>query len=295
MEKNNLDKASNIIVIWYDPSMGSLEEHIPLLWNGKRNSRLGSNNDLTLVFLDGISSLEKSYLDELQDVGYQLVDASKIYDTLDVKYKNLDIFGDYEKHCFLRWLVLAELFPSQPLIHYDGDIVCNISPEKISKMVKGKTFVLDGCPAFTVISESKWLSIYQQELNKLVKNPAEYGLDWKGTKYRKNIGSDQDLIDYLVQKKLLPQDPLPTSRYSFVENPLTIIHSKPSNLAFWHMQTDYIHYLNLRYMLAPYGLSSLAPNPLTTSPILLKFIYLLGRIAGRGYLSRLQIYQYVFD
>lgn len=290
-----MNKTKNIIIVWYEESFGSLEEKIPLLWAAKRNKKLGSHNPLTLIFLSGMTQLAPAYLQELKRVGYQLVDAETRYRDLAKRFQSLDRFGQYEKYCFLRWLVIAKLYPNQPLIHYDGDIVWEITPEVVSKLVRSKTFVLDGCPAFTVISDSRWFTLYEQELNKFVINPEKYGRDWVGTEFRKNIGSDQDLIGYLLQKQLLPQEKPPKSKYQFVENPLTLRSRSSKNLAFWHMQTDFVHYINLHYMLSPYGLSRYTPNPLTIPLFLIKIIYLLGKIAGKKYLSRRQAYHYWFE
>lgn len=284
----------SVIVVWYEESNVSLEEQIPLLWIAKRNKTLGSANPITLIFLEGMNKLAPVYLQELNRVGYDLIDAEGLYQKLANRFQALDKFGQYEKYCFLRWLVLKRLFPATPIIHYDGDIVWNVKPEYLAKLVAGKTFVFDGGPAFTAISDKKWLEVYERELNKLVRDPELYALDWQGTQYRKRIGSDQDLIDYLLQKKLVPQDKLPKSSYEFNENPLTLINQTPPKLAFWHMQTDFVHYLNLKYMLASYGLSRWAPNPLRTPKIVLRAIYALGRMAGRGYQSRRQIYNYFF-
>ena len=284
----------SVIVAWYTPGKGELEDNIPLLWTGRHNLRLGSNNDITVVFLSGYKLLSSQYRHSLSSIGYHVVDAEKTYLTIASQYPALNRYSLTERSWFLRWVVLAKLFPSQPMIHYDGDIVWNMTPEAIAIAMKSKTLILSGGPAFAVLSSPTWLKVYTRELQKFCQDP-NYGHDWRGTEFSQTIHHDQDLIDYLLQKELLPQDQLPKTKYIFAENPLLLKDKMDKNLAFYHMQTDYIHYLNLRYMLAPYGLSYLAPNPLSVSPLILKFIYLLGRIAGRGYASRLQIYQYVFD
>jgi len=285
-------RLHSVIVVWYDPRKGEFEENIPLLWNGQRNLRRGSKNALTVVFLSGMTKLSPSYLTSLRSVGYTLVDAEPIYQEIAPRYPNLDHFGTYEKYCFIRWLVLKKLFPLGGIVQYDGDIVWNLQPEAIEKILQGKTLMLPGGPSFAAISDRTWFNIYARELTHFAKNPQTYGQDWRGSEFRTQIGSDQDLFDYLLQRKLLPQDTFPKSTSVFAENPLLLRDKLRADLAFWHMQTDYVHYLNLRYMLEPYGLSLFAPNPINTPPVLLKGIYLLGRLARRSYQSRRSMCEY---
>ncbi len=283
----------NVIVAWYETGTGSLEEKIPLLWNGRRNKSLVSENPLTVVFLKGLSHLSPAYIEELKEVGYEVIDAESAYRKYSDQYASLDRFGTYEKKCFLRWLIIRDLYGSTPVIHYDGDIVWNIPVEKVSDMMKGKTFVLDG-PAFTVISDNSWFEIYEKELQQFASDVDSYGTDWVGTEFRRSIGSDQDLIQYLIQNKKLPQDTFSSSKYLFIENPLEANEKEWGKMPFWHMQTDFIHYLNLRYMLEPFGLARYAPNPLKSSKIVINFTHALGKIAGRKYQSRRSIYNYFF-
>ena len=231
----------NIIVAWVnDPS--KFEEHVPLKFIGERNLRLNYGNDFHVVFLEGFRLLSPSYAHSLRGLGYNLIDAHDIYMKFDQEFAALNRFGNYEKKCFLRWLVIKELFPNENIIHYDGDIVLNESLEKIVAMAKGLTFVLNGCPAFTIVSDSQWFKAYEIELRKFITDIEGYSeIAWQerkgweasyftkaaGSFFRKLITSDQDFISHLIHTGRLPQSDLCSvykafDGYLLIQNPLAI-------------------------------------------------------------------------
>src|SRR5215510_3303237 len=142
----------NVICCWCSNNVDGFESHVPLYFSGKRNRKLGFKSTIDTLFFSGHELLNESYKRCLEDVGYRIHDVSGIYRGLAERYSTLDQFGDYEKKCFLRWLVVSSYFPREPIVHYDGDIVFNEDPNAISCLLRGKTFVLQGCPALTAIS-----------------------------------------------------------------------------------------------------------------------------------------------
>jgi hypothetical protein len=229
----------NVIVAWVkDPA--AFEGHVPLKFIGERNLRLNYGNDMHVVFLEGFSLLPTSYVDSLRALGYKLIDAHQIYLKFDAEFAVLNRFGDYEKKCFLRWLVMKELFVGESFIHYDGDVVLNESLEIIAKKAEGLTFVLNGCPAFTILSDSSWLTAYEMELRRFVADVEGYSaIAWREREgweasyfskatagfFRNPIHSDQDLISYLIHVDRVPQA-LPSvvhkifGDYILIQNPL---------------------------------------------------------------------------
>lgn len=275
-----LAEMKNVIVAWVNH--GDFESHVPLKFVGKRNLKLGFKNDITVLFLKGLDKLDSTYKTELVELGYQLVDTNNTYEKLCERYPNFKRFGDYERNCLLRWLVIQETFPNEPIIHYDGDIVFNECPSKISNWFAGTTFVLQGCPAFTCISDKRWFDIYTKELNLFHNQIEEYSkaawhqregwegskfFKWSGERHRSIISSDQDLISHLIHINMLPQSNPDTilglvPNHILIQNPIVIEeHQKglPFNyerrngvdylnqkqVLFWHMQSDFCYYLAL--------------------------------------------------
>jgi hypothetical protein len=167
----------HVICCWCNTDAEVFETHVPLHFCGKRNIGLGFEKCLDVLFLSGYERLSDTYRQSLQDVGYRVHDLSAIYSALAEKYSPLNRFGDYEKKCFLRWPAIATYFPGERIVHYDGDIVLNEGPAVIARLLERRTFVLQGCPALTSISNQDWFSQYQEQLN-------DFGNDIEGYSQR---------------------------------------------------------------------------------------------------------------
>jgi hypothetical protein len=277
----------NVTFGWVTTTSTESENHVPTLWIGKRTKKLGSKNPIDLIFLEGYEKLGEEYVGAIRETGYNLIDAGKIYNEMKKVYTKLNRFPEGEKKCFLRWLVIKELYGSSRMIHYDGDIVFNETPENLEKKLGNYTFVLQGCPAFVSIRDSSWIELYEKNLNQFCSNIEGYSarawaqregyeLSWKnkwaGTRYRKIISSDQDLVSHLIHTDILPQDsPDAIKRSSsdllLFENPLYIFSHNPDigsasyhrkslvdyfgnrKVAFWHLQNSFADYLKLAYFL----------------------------------------------
>jgi len=290
----------NVIVLFFKTDEKIFESQIPLQFSGKRNKNLGFENNIDLLFLSGYQGLSKQYRESLKSYGYILHDASKIYEELDKKYSKLNCFSQYDKKCFLRWLVIEEYFSGERAIHYDGDIVFNEDPEIIEKKVLGKTFVLQGCPAFTVISDNSWFKDYRKYLDEF-DNISKFV-------------NDQGFIVQLINKKLLPQNSFENvlRDYAVFENPLWprrgnnldvysyerisgIDYFNDKKVLFWHMQNNFNFYL-IRFILRRKflkifrGRLSLDANKSTFENYLINKIYNMFD----KYHSRLFVYNYFF-
>ncbi|MBX9830409.1 hypothetical protein K2X40_00485 [Candidatus Babeliales bacterium] len=332
---------NNVIVAWCAGNETTFERHVPLVFVGRRNRQLGYSNDISIVFLQGFELLSDAYKAELRELGFTLHNANDLYQQYAQRYAQLDRFGDYEKKCFLRWLVIRDLFNNEPVIHYDGDIVFNEDPKIIATKLAGTTFVLQGCPAFTVISDVDWFAQYQEQLDHFVVNIESYSAQawqqrggweisfktrWAGSRFRKTITSDQDLISHLIHTRQLVQQTvedicLCLRDYLFFENPLLInfyddcfpyqysrkngvdyfsyvredaqhaVYTK--RILFWHMQSCFNFYL-AKYLLrkkliVPLGRLALDLENQTREGRANKF---LKRLLQHD--ARLSVYQYFF-
>ncbi len=272
----------SVICAWCNRDSQQFEKHVPLQFVGDRNNTLGFSNDIDILFLDGFNKLDEPYKESLIELGYRLHDCSSIFADLDQKYYKLSGFGDYEKKCFLRWLVIFQYFSGESIVHYDGDIVFNENPLKLQDKIKNRTFVLQGCPALTCISDQTWFTQYIEQLNVLVNDIQGYGekawieregwelserSKWAGIR-RKVVTSDQDLVSHLIHTGRIVQDePSEIVKnlqdYILFENPLYIHVYEPWNqnlpfkyerranidfingkqVAIWHMQSNFADYL----------------------------------------------------
>jgi hypothetical protein len=271
----------NVTFGWINTSSRMSEKNIPTEWIGKRNLKLGSKNDIDIIVLEGFDKYDKYYTNALENVGYTLINATDIFQCLSKKYSALNRFGNYEKKCFLRWLVLEHLYGDEPVIHYDGDIIFNETPENLQNRFEQKTFVLQGCPAVVSLSTHEWYESYCRNLDSFVSDIEGYSLNawekrtgweesrkknWAGARYRKIISSDQDLISHLIHTRDLPQE-LPKTILEnnqdliFFENPLYFFFYNTNALpqvyarkgmldffndkkvAFWHLQGHFFEYL----------------------------------------------------
>lgn len=273
----------SVICVWCNKNSQAFEKQIPLEFLGYRNNALSFSNQIEILFLDGFDRIDEQYKNSLKQLGYNIHDCSNIFRLLDNKYKTLERFGDYEKKCFLRWLVIHEYFCGEAIVHYDGDIVFNENPLILQNKMQKKTFVLQGCPAVTCVSDQDWFNQYQTQLELFVNDIEEYSKQawreregwelsqenkWAGSRFRKIISSDQDLFshlihtDRLIQNKpheimnfmsnyILFENPLYIHVYNYWNTKLPFKYERISNIdfinekrvAYWHMQSNFVKYL----------------------------------------------------
>ena len=252
---------NNVIVAWAQGDTHNFEAKVPLLFVGQRNQKLGFNTRINVVFLEGLDRLDVSYQSLLSDYGYILHDASILYDTYAQKYEQLSRFGDYEKKCFLRWLVIRDIFAGEPLIHYDGDIVFNEDPVIIAQKTAGKTFILQGCPAFTSIADPRWFEQYAHALDAFAADIDGYAsrawklrvgwevpfvTRWAGSRFRPIISSDQDLLSHLLHTNEIKQDSVDAlmhdlDDYIVFQNPL-LFHMYNSHIPYTYTRENGIDF-----------------------------------------------------
>jgi hypothetical protein len=325
----------NVICCWCDKDPERFESHVPLLFAGRRNLKLGFSNDLDVLFLQGYDLLRDGYKEQLKEVGYRLHDVSDLYAAAAAKYAALKAFGGYEMKCFLRWPVIASYFPGARIIHYDGDIVFNEDPAVVERLLEGKTFVLQGCPAVTCISDADWFSQYREHLDRFVADPVAYSAQawreregwqvsatqkWAGQRFRELISSDQDLLSHLIHTDRIPQDrpstlegvlggyalfenPLYLHGYGFSDSALPLSYERRSGIDYiggkqvlvWHMQSDFTLYLST-FMFRK-RLMPWERGPLGNHLEECTLPYRLGSLFSRlaGGNTRLDVYRYFFQ
>lgn len=226
------------------PDCGELaaESVVPLKLHGQWMRDRGWSNPVEVVFMTGFDTLSEGYKQDLIDLGYRLTDMSVVTKAIEDEYPAVKSMQPYFRYTFLRWVLLLEMVKrglvNLPAITLGGDVFFTTDPIPLYEEVKSKTFVLQGCPDFVSISNVDWLEIYQSELLKYLSSPYDYHelkqfelADKRDDRqfcnlscYEFPLRHDQDLIEYLIQYSVLPQETtysaLFDSKYFFIQNPL---------------------------------------------------------------------------
>jgi hypothetical protein len=227
--------------LWTAQDEASFEQAVPLLWHGEHLRANGWGNPITLCFLAGLEKLSSGYRARLEALGYRIVDGAPLVAELVGRYPRSAQLSMTSRFWFLRWNVLRRLSAeqgAQTVVHLDGDVVLLADPDRILREVAGRTFMLQGCPAFTAISDPGWFDVWERELALLLEDRPTYLAQALREKlqpqrpdrefcnvcaYSGHHFEDQDLLEYLVAAGKLPQA---TSRkvfdspYYWMQNPL---------------------------------------------------------------------------
>lgn len=229
---------------WCIKSEDDFKKAIPFELMGKSIQRFGSTLKFNIVILEGINLLSKNYLNSLRNHGFNIIDYCKEFIAIVDRYPSLNgFYVRYERNCLLRWVAFQEICSQNndsQFWHLDGDVILHTSLDSLAEDTKGKNFMLQGCPVFISISDFEWFELYESALNALNQDILSYsneafkmkevnkGNDLKlvnDSLYRNPIGSDQDLLEYLISAKKLPQDTIEKifdSKYYFMQNPLSL-------------------------------------------------------------------------
>ncbi len=180
------------------------------------------------------------------------------------------------------------------------------------------------------INNADWFNEYYHNLLAFSKDIDKYSADawnqrsgweysyekkWAGSRNRKIISSDQDLISHLIHMDKLPQeDPnkiKSNCNLILLENPLYLsshlrdifpLKYKRTNhidyfndkkIAFWHMQSNFMDYLAFYMQRGLLNKMFRCSNPLEQKSIDYFLIKLL-KVAGLKKLNRLDVYRYFF-
>lgn len=236
--------------VWCIDNEETFRKKIPLEPLGESIKRFKSDIAFNIVVLEGIELLSTAYLQSLAEYGFTVIDYCREFREIIKRYENLNTwYSRYERNCFLRWIAFKQILrnnstPFQQFWHLDSDIILHTSLNELAADTKGKTFMLQGCPVLVSVSDWQWFNAYTDNLNSLNADITGYSsVAWQEKEacrkndqqlvnlsyYRNPIGSDQDLLEYLISGKKILQDDRDSiyhSRFYFVQNALAI--------KFWH-------------------------------------------------------------
>jgi hypothetical protein len=293
------------IFAWALKDEKAFSESVPLDLIAESHRRHGSTVPISVVFLEGFSALSAGYRERLESQGLRLIDYTTGFQRIVAAFPNLNAaYSRYERNCFLRWIAFHEIYRGLPagkqVWHLDGDVVLHTSTDAIAEDCEAKTFMLQGCPVLVSIANPLWFFIYQAELEKLEADIPGYSGRAQEHKaknsvrdrelcnislYRNPIGSDQDLLEYLISAGILMQekaDRIFDSRFYFVQNPLVArfwddlqstgeavriregangeLFCGEKAIPFMHYQNEFCHYCTIYLTLAKVGLQGFTPN-----------------------------------
>jgi len=286
--------------MWTTGGDSSFEQAVPILWHGEHLRRNGWNNPISLCFLQGLELLSDNYRSRLIDLGYEIIDCSRLTGVIMDRYPRSRELVTTSRYWFLRWNVLrlvAEERAAKTVVHLDGDVVFLADPNKLYQEVKGKTFMLQGCPVMTVITDNSWFDVWEEELARLLADRLAYvtsALNEKASPHRSdreycnvcaygpNRFEDQDMLEYLVAAGRLPQartSDVYKSDFYWMQNPLLpgewheeqakgmrrqvverdgIAFIGEKRLAFYHFQNDFARYCRIWQQFSNFGMGSVA-------------------------------------
>jgi hypothetical protein len=271
--------------VWTTTNDDDFEQMVPILWHGEHLQRNGWSNGIVLCFLEGIELLSKSYLRQLDVVGYTVLDCREIAASHVNGYPGIEKLSRTSQYWFLRWNILKQVTTQNSdgtnSIHLDGDVVLMCEPRMLINEVEGKTFMLQGCPAFTAINDRAWFNVWQKEMSLFLADRTAYInkalLEKKRPHradrefcnicaYKPGRFEDQDMLEFLIAAGKLPQassEEVYNSNFYWIQNPLfpgewyqeqiagaekRIIERKDGSFVggkrvpFYHFQTDFAIY-----------------------------------------------------
>lgn len=286
--------------MWAMGGDDAFERAVPVLWHGEHLRSNGWENPIILCFLQGLELLSAQYRAQLTDVGYTVMDCAPLAAALAERYPVSRRLSTTSRYWFLRWNVLQTLAAERgaaTVVHLDGDVVLLCDPHELYRDVTGKTFVLQGCPALTVISDPDWFSVWEEELARLLANRPAYmaaALAEKAAPHRParefcNVCAyggerfeDQDMLEYLIAAGRLPQArsaEVFASRYYWMQNPLLpgdwheeqapgaprqvverdgVAFVGNKQIALYHFQNDFAKYCRIWSALSRFGMGGCA-------------------------------------
>jgi len=165
------------ICVWAERDEQSFEAGVPVQWHGEYLKKHSWNNNIVLVFMEGINLLSKDYVDKLQLLGYEIIDAEPVLHKIENTIPNIKSTRKYIKNTFLRWHVLHQIYQKNnkdgdTLIHVDGDLIFNVNPSEIQKDLEGRTIVVS--TATVAVSCNKWFETWEKEVEEFSSDRIKY-------------------------------------------------------------------------------------------------------------------------
>ena len=234
---------------------------------------------LDIVLVGDVAAVSPAIRASLDREPCRVRDAQPEYEALVARFPRLlaQFGGPYSVFGFgfLRWLLVDRLFPGEPVLCYDGDILHNVPLDDLGRAFAGHTTTATST-CFAAISDRRWFRVWEDALVRL---EADAGLFQRLRAAGRARGFDplaspeESLAKVLIESNLLPQDTLPADfpywivpqphllprLYNFVrtrgtparvEPPIRYARDGASDrlndrpVAFWHLQKPFLNQLS---------------------------------------------------
>ncbi|MGE0719067.1 MAG: hypothetical protein AB7P02_26720 [Alphaproteobacteria bacterium] len=249
--------------------------------NAIRLGRRGLARDarLEIVLVGDAAALPPAILELLDTPPCRLHRPQAEYDGLATRYRSVvdAVGGPYSTFgfAFLRWLLVERLFPGEPVLCYDGDILHMVQLGDLGRAFAGLTTTATST-CFAAISDPGWFRTWERALDTLDADPRAFARDHPSpvasAGFLPNWSPEEFLAKVLIEDGSLRQDPLPDDfpywiipqphllprLYSFVRTRgsparvptpmryervggVDLIAGRP--VAFWHLQKPFLFQL----------------------------------------------------
>ncbi|WP_374447665.1 hypothetical protein [Stella sp.] len=253
-----------------------------LVENARHLRRHGRSDGATLdiVLLGDIEALSPETRAELARPPCRLHDGRAAYEALIARHPRLmeRFSGPYGVIGFalLRWTLIARLFPGEPVLCYDGDVLHNVPLRGLERAFAGLTTTATST-CFAAVADPGWFRAWERAVADLEDDPGRFDRLMQplaGTGATPQLSAEEFLAKVLIENGTLRQDPLPASfPYWLVPNPhaLPRLHcyvrprGAPERLetpmryerrdgidwvngrpvAFWHLQKPFLNQLGV--------------------------------------------------
>lgn len=238
-----------------------------------------------IYILEGFEKLDEAFTSPLAARHIHLHDLTESTRAHLQRYPGLgDLLGPsqgstYEALCFLRWLVLEEQLAGEPFLHIDLDLFFQQPFDDIAAEFVGLSGTF-GSPCLTAVGRPDWLATYRSSLVEMLADRTAFqtAIGYGGSEFRRDISSDQDLVQALELCGRLPRHGLSRlfDRYQVFINPIWPYQHKPAApmthaivdgldtidgkpVLFWHLQNNFADYLSRFAVVSDYEQSWLKP------------------------------------
>ncbi len=272
----------------------ALTESTWLLENAEHLRRVHarSKDKLNILLVGQVDAIPENVLESLRS-SCVVQDATQAYDALAAEFPQVmnRFGGPYSTFGFgfLRWLLIDRVFPGEPVLCYDGDVVHNVALDELAQAFQGITRTATST-CFASVADPEWFRAWRQHLGRLNSDFAGFmdrylpGLTYGFDQMRSS--PEEYFAKFLIEAGELPHQELDDAfPYWIVPQPQTLprlfnfvrikgveriptpmhytrtegidrINGRP--VAFWHLQKPFMSQLS--------ALAILSRSPPTTVP-----------------------------
>lgn len=136
-------------------------------------ARHGFNDEPTEVLcLHGHEFIPAADLAALRERNFIVHDAGPVFRGVAARYPNLrQAYPNHFFECFLRWIVVKEVFQGEPVVAWDADIFYNDRLSAIHAAFAGSTFTVSST-CLAALHDPSWLEAYARALDDFERDPA---------------------------------------------------------------------------------------------------------------------------